>query len=112
DGQPHAVNLATFGRDVGHYRHRHFFEVHDGNHRALICFAGLGYNHSNTLIKTPIVFEPTPPEPIEILASYIFHRTEEIIRRRVFIRPAVQIGFESTIEPFGPEYFITEQRKA
>src|SRR5690606_28564743 len=61
------------------------------------------------LIKPPIVFEPSAPEPVEVFAGYIFDGPEEIIRRGVFVCPAVQVSFESTVKSLRPENFVPKE---
>src|SRR3546814_9294116 len=92
------MDLAAFRRDIGYHGHGHFFEIFYRDEPPVIWVAGIGYNHDNPLVEPPIVFEPTPPEPIEVLARHVFHRTEEVIRRGMLICPAMQVGFESTVE--------------
>src|SRR3546814_16608033 len=71
------MGLDAFCRDIGYHVHGIFFEIFYRDESPVIWVAGIGYNHDNPLVEPPIVFEPTPPEQIEVLARHVFHRTEE-----------------------------------
>jgi hypothetical protein len=48
------------------------------------------------------------PEPVETAATRIFHRSEEVGRRRMLERPPTEVGSKRIVERRGPQNLLAE----
>src|SRR5689334_11029611 len=69
----------------------------------------LRHDRVDRLVEVRILLEPLAPEPVEPLAAGVLHRAEEVRRRRMLVRPPLDVRAEGVVERLGSHDLLPQQ---
>src|SRR6476469_8582565 len=72
----------------------------------------LRHDGVDRLVEVRILDEPLAPEIVEPPATRILHRAEEVRRRRMLVRPALDVRAEGVVERLGAHDLLSQQLQA